>query len=229
MRFYTGHRTSVNPWKTCPVTKKCKSQFVKLTCLSRSVDLISIYRPLGLVYSAFLDEFSDLLDIITTSDRGFLICGDFSCPGEDNKWIDSKLLDTLARYNIHQHVKFCTHEKENRLDLILTSTVDDLVSAVSVKPAGISDRLLVTCKLSVRPVNRTSVTYTYRNLKAIDICSFSNATHASRIYDDIVMLSASATEYVDIFAVQPHLLSLQLGETYRVRQWTSLLPLPSTR
>ena len=71
--------------------------------------------------------------------------------------------------------KFGTYEKENVLDLILTSTVDDLVSVVSVKPAGISDHLLV------RPVNTTSFTYTYRNLKAIDICSFCNAIHASRI------------------------------------------------
>ena len=133
-------------------------------------------------------------------DRGFLICGDFNCQGEDNKSIDSTLLDTLARCNIHQHVKFGIHEKGNLLDLILTSTVDDLVSAVSVKPTGISDHLLVACKLSVRPVNTTSVNYTYRNLKAIDIGSFCDAIHASRIYDDNVMSSASATEYVDIFS-----------------------------
>ena len=163
---------------------KFESQFVKLMSPSRAVDLISIYRPLGPVSSAFLDEFSDLPDIITTSDRGFLICDDFNCPSEDNKSIDSKLFDTLAQYNIHQHVKFGTHEKGNLLDLILTSTVDDLASAVSVKPAEISDHLLVTCKLSVRPVNTTSVTYTYRNLKAIDIGSFCDAIYASRIYDD---------------------------------------------
>ena len=118
----------------------------------------------------------------------------------DKKSIDSKLLDTLAWYNIHQHLKFGTHEKGNLFDLILTSTVDDLVSAVSVKPVGISDHLLVTCKLSVHSVNTTSVTCIYRNLKAIDICSFCNAIQASWIYDDIVMSSASATEYVDIFS-----------------------------
>ena len=190
------HRTSVNisPLKTCPATTEFESQFAKLTSPSRSVDLISFYRPPGPVSSEFLDEFSGLLDIITTSDRGFLICGDFNCPSEDNKSIDSKLLYTLARYNMQQHVKFGTHEKGNLLDLILTSTVDALVSAVSVKPAGISNHLLVTCKLSVRLVNTTSVTYTYRNLKAIDIGSFCDAIHASGIYDDNVMSSAWATE-----------------------------------
>ena len=77
------HRTPVNisPWKTCPATKEFESQFVKLTSPSRSVDLISIYRPPGPISSAFLDEFSDLLDIITTSDSGFLICSDVNCPG----------------------------------------------------------------------------------------------------------------------------------------------------
>ena len=97
-------------------------------------------------------------------------------------------------------MNFGTHEKGNLLNLILTSTVDDLVSAVSVKPAGISDHFLVTCKLSVRPVHTTSVTYTYRNLNAIDIGSFCDAIYASRIYDDNVMSSASATEYVDFLA-----------------------------
>ena len=97
-------------------------------------------------------------------------------------------------------MKLGTHEKGNLLDVILTSTVDDLVLTVSVKPTEISDHLLVTCKLSVRPVNITSATYTYRNLKVIDIGSFCDAIHASRIYDDNVMSSVSATEYVDIFS-----------------------------
>ena len=86
------HRTSVNisTWKTCPATKDFESQFLKLKSPSRSVDLISIFRQLGPVSSSFLIKFSDLLDIITMSDRGFLICCDFIA------WVKTTNRSTLS-------------------------------------------------------------------------------------------------------------------------------------
>ena len=149
------HRNSINIkfWKIPPTTIEFESQFMILSTPGKSMDLISIYRPPGPVSGDFLEELADLLDQLTTTDRCFLVCGDFNCPGSDNKTIDPRLSDVLTQYNLSQHVKHSMHEKGNILDLILTSVADNLVSGVSVKSAGISDHLLVTGKLSMRGEN----------------------------------------------------------------------------
>ena len=63
-----------------------------------------------------------------------------------------------------------THEHGHTLGLIVTRDDDvNLVTGDRVRTAGISDLQLVACRLSLRPDTKTQVTYTYRNIKNIDV------------------------------------------------------------
>ena len=53
--------------------------------------------------------------------------------------------------------------------------------------AEISDHQLVACWLSLRRDNKTRVTYTYRNIKSIDVNVFCNCVRVSHLYDDDVL------------------------------------------
>ena len=53
---FTPDISQHKPQKSCSATKEFESQFLQLTSPSRSVDLISIYRPSGPISSTFLTE-----------------------------------------------------------------------------------------------------------------------------------------------------------------------------
>ena len=95
-----AHRdtVSVKPWLTPRITVEFESQLVKLSIPGKSIDIVCINRPPGNVSTGFLDEFSDLLDVLTTTDRCFMICGDFNCPGAEVGTTDPSLSDTPTRY-----------------------------------------------------------------------------------------------------------------------------------
>ena len=118
------------------VIVKCESLFAKLSRPGKSIDIVCIYRPPGNISTAFIDEFSDLLDTLTTTDRCIMICCDFNCLGAEVGTNDPSLSPTLTLYRLQQHVKCGTHEKGNVLDLLLTSSVHNLVSSVCVNTAG---------------------------------------------------------------------------------------------
>ena len=89
-------------------------------------------------------------------------------------------------------MKYGTHEKGNVLDLLLTSSADNLVSSVCVKPAGMSDHSLIACKLSIHRENMRIETFDYRNIKSIDGVPFKYGLRNSRLCGRNVMSFTSA-------------------------------------
>ena len=117
-----------------------------------------------------------------------------------NKMNDLSLSHTLTRYHLQQQVKCSTHEKGNVLDLLLTSSADNLVSSVCVKPAGMSDHSLMSCKPSIHRENMRRETFDYRNSKSIDMVPFKYGLRNSRLCGRDVMSSTSATDCTHIFS-----------------------------
>jgi hypothetical protein len=69
-------------------------QLVKLSSPDKTIDLAIIYRQPGAVTTVFCDELSDLMDLMLTSGRSFILCGDFNCPGAVSG-LDPVLADVL--------------------------------------------------------------------------------------------------------------------------------------
>ena len=166
---------------------------------------LNIYRRPGTVSTTFCDELSDTVDELIASGQSFVTFGDFNSPGSGSDLLDPKLSDIFNDNGITQHVTTSTHELEHTLDLIVTSDVHvNLVADVRGRTAGISDHRLVACRLSLRRHNKTRLTYTYRNIKFIDVKVFCNCVRAPRPYDDDALSMFTVDAYAELINSWTH-------------------------
>ncbi|XP_041481800.1 uncharacterized protein LOC121428971 [Lytechinus variegatus] len=135
-----------------------------------------LYRPPGnQSFSAFLDEFSELLDMTLLKPSPIVITGDL------NIHLDSlsspntqKFKDLLSSHGVSQIVTSPTHDKGHTLDAVIVRNSDNLLcSGLKVIP-GISDHSAITCRLRHKRPLRTDSTFTCRNIKAINREAFAN-------------------------------------------------------
>ena len=73
--------------------------------------------------STFLDQFTDLLTLLSSKSKNLIILGDINM--HINNTDDHKtqtLPDSLAAFNLTQHVRIATHNKGHTLDVIITTT-----------------------------------------------------------------------------------------------------------
>ena len=152
----------------------------------QSLDIVNIYRPTHHASTDFYDQLSNLLDVLQTSGRRFLINGDFNCP---------ELMDVWTSYSLKQHVRSSTHELGNTLDLLIASETDEkVVSKVKVSSQGISDHCLVICRLTIHRNIPVTIEYSYRNIKSIDLQLFKNEVRNRSLFDSSVLSNASANQ-----------------------------------
>ena len=102
---------------------------------------------------AFMEEFSQFLEILSVCREKLVICGDF------NNWPDNlslkpytnEFMSVLDVNNMSNYVQVPTHISGHILDLVLTPVGVDLVNRVEVSSIDhrISDHALTTFKLDV--------------------------------------------------------------------------------
>ena len=164
--------------------------------------IANIYRPpSATIPSKFCDELSDLFTRVgdfIDADR-FIMCGDFNCPGP-NSTVDAELLSLLDYHGLPQHVSTPTHHTSttnNVLDLLVGSSDSDRIASVEVRPShDVSDHNLVTWSIARQPLPpRHTITYSFRNIKSIDLPRFQDDIKNSSLFTDPV-------ETADEFAVQ---------------------------
>ena len=132
----------------------------------------------------FCNQLADLFDQLITTDKRFIICGDFNCPGVDDNLIDDNLDDVLQRYDLVQHVRSPTHVDGNTLDLILTSSSEvSLLSDISVCSTCFSDHHAVACRLHITSNHPSIMRYQFRDTRRVDIAAFHCDVEHSSLYD----------------------------------------------
>ena len=156
---------------------------------SPPIVFVCIYRPSSISLTIkFYDELCDLLDTML-DDQQYVLCGDFNCSGIQSAShdcvpdIDEKLADVLSRYNMIQHVNCSTHHHGNLLDLIITHEPhSELVSDVAAKFVNSSDHRLVKCRLAATVHRASVVSYTYRDIKNMNMDAFRRSLLESRLF-----------------------------------------------
>ena len=102
---------------------------------------------------AFMEEFTQFLEILSVCQEKLVICGDFNY-GLDNpslKQYTGEFVSLLDVNNMSNYVQVPTHISGHILDLVLTSVGVDLVNWVEASPIDhrISDHAHITFELDV--------------------------------------------------------------------------------
>lgn len=143
-----------------------------------NMTIVNVYRPPSAPTDVFLTEFGDLVSFfITRPNDRILFCGDFNPTG-----FTEELNFLFAEFGLTQHVT-CPTRNDRILDLLLSANSTDTVHNVATSDAGcISDHRLVTCDIRlVRPPPR-KVTYSYRDLRKMDLASFRDQLLQSSLF-----------------------------------------------
>ena len=92
-----------------------------LQTVNNTVRLCVPYRPPSSSITAFLQEFAQYMDALSTASGQLIVVGDFNihCDSADNQHT-RKFLDLLNSMNLQQSVEEATHNKGHILDLIIT-------------------------------------------------------------------------------------------------------------
>ena len=161
-----------------------ESLCVKLSFSSVSFTILTVYRPPTGCKSAFLSDFSTLLEDLATSPSDLLVTGDFNFhfdqPTDSSV---SSFLSLLDTFDLIQHVDHPTHQSGHILDLLISRKTSSSISSVfSINP-HLSDHSAVMSVLNIPALPRSPrITKLVRNFKSIDIASFSNDILSSSLY-----------------------------------------------
>ena len=174
------------------VTEKYSSfEYIDLSVQLKSsvLRMIVVYRP---PYSAksncrisvFIDEFSTLMETVTTSSVNFLIAGDFNLHVDDPTNRDGKKMrDLINSFDLHQHVNESTHSHGHTLDLIMTrKAAPDVISNVAILRGLPSDHHAIQCEIDIARPAATQDKISFRKLQSIDINQFEDDISQSALY-----------------------------------------------
>ena len=172
---------------------------------SRSNDTVAIavvYRPPSTSLDAFCVELSDLFTRVgdeIDADR-FVACGDYNCGGVDPESVRDELATLLDTHGLQQSVPSATRFTPTTcslLDLIISPSGSSRLQFGSVEPThGVSDHHIVTWSIATRtrPLRKV-VSYSFRNLKKMDLAQFQCDVRTSKLFTD-------PAETADAFADQ---------------------------
>lgn len=140
-----------------------------------SVVVAVVYRPgSSSVTQSFFDDFSDLLERLSTFSAPLMIAGDFNIHVDDANDIQaSKLTDILSCHSLRQHVTSPTHVCGHTLDLLITRD-DQNIAVLPVDPPLLSDHSFVVadCSCSLPPSTAPTTLRQVRNWRALDVEAF---------------------------------------------------------
>ena len=112
---------------SCKPFSSFEHTIVKVQLLNQKyLTLISVYRLQFVPTNTFLDEFTELLEILCTGNDIFIITGDVNIHLDTDESNAQRLRDIFLMFNLEQYVNFPTHKLSHTLDIVLTR-VDQLV------------------------------------------------------------------------------------------------------
>jgi len=147
-----------------------------------------IYRSPSQSVQRFLDEFSDLLELVSVSSGKLLIVGDFNIHVDDPSCsVARKFLSLLDTFGLTQHVNFPTRFQSGRpghsVDLVLSRSTDKFV-VDCYNSDLISDHFSIHTLARVFHPMRPQKTVSYRKIKSIDPVCFSSDLASSPLLSD---------------------------------------------
>ena len=186
--------TNIGP----PAHAEFEGLLLKFNNRRTSFIVSSIYRPPGPIKASFIKEFEDLIDLISSYNLPFIICGDFNAPGSGTR-IDEHLEGLIDFHGLLQHITSPTHSKGHTLDLLITSSsYDSLISNIDISEVTYSDHHLIACNISTnKPPPSTRIIYR-RSLRRINWVEFEQDLYC--VSDDLLFCNSDA----DDFAIRIH-------------------------
>ena len=131
-----------------------------------------------LLKSAFISDFSDLLETVATSSGKLVVLGDFNIHWDiqsDKETSDfASLLDS---FGLEQHVHTSTHIAGHTLDFILSREADDLIQDCYASDF-ISDHNAVLVNLRCGRPHASRKQIVYRKVKSVDVSAFTSDIQA---------------------------------------------------
>ena len=188
---------SKSSWKA----KSFENIEVTLTA-SSTVKLAVIYRPPPskrnkFTVGLFMTEFQDFLEHHTVKSQNIMIVGDFNFRYKDPLNVDaSRFRDILSNHALCQHVTGSTHMSGHMLDLVITQSVDNIVSNTVVSDF-LTDHAAIHCNLHMAKPQPLRQTIQYRNYSAIDNEMFQADIEASTLCLDTATSAASLLDQYD--------------------------------
>ena len=181
-----------------------KAQLRKL-----QITLLVIYHPplgsAGNTHTRFLDQVSELLQIVLTKHNNLVVLGDFNIAIQDLGSPDSiTYRDTMTALGLMQHVTQATHNKGNTLDHIYTESIDTLGIRHSFIGDYMSDHRLVGIEINKKKTSAQLDNRPRRQFKKLDLENF------SKVFNNEVVLKNSKLE--DIWAAYVKELDRTLDE-----------------
>ena len=165
--------------------------------LSKSFVVACVYHTPGSYSSAFLDDFLFFCGFLSSLTPSFVIFGDFNIHVDTDCINQQKFLNLLDISNLLQSVNKPTHLLGHILDLILSQSDSNFISAVTVGDL-ISDHTLVKCHLDFACsvlLKVSSISYCRYHKIDMQKCSdglantsfvLSPASNATDLYDQYV-------------------------------------------
>ena len=145
--------------------------------------VVVVYRPGSCsVTQTFYDDFSDMLERLSTFSAPLMIAGDFNIHVDDETDVHAgKLTDLLACHSLRQHVAYPTHAQGHTLDLVITRD-DQSIALLPVDPPLLSDHSFVVADCDHAPPSTTSTSFRpVRNWRALDVDAFAADLQSSEL------------------------------------------------
>ena len=121
----------------------------------------------------FCDEFSSLLEHISTISEEVVITGDFNIHIDNvNDRDGMKLRDLLDIANLTQHVNGVTHLHGHTLDLLISRTTSSTVTKVDLITGLPSDHNAVHCLINLSRPKPSRKEICYRKVNSINVNTF---------------------------------------------------------
>ena len=145
--------------------------------------VVVVYRPGSCsVTQPFFDDFSDMLERLTTFSAPLIIVGDFNIHVDDATDMQAgKLIDLLSCHNLRQRVTSPTHEHGHSLDLLITRD-DQIITMLPVDPPLLSDHSFVVAECDCLPTSTPSTGFRHvRNWRGLDVDAFAADLQGSEL------------------------------------------------
>ena len=144
---------------------------IKLTNNTHMI-LITIYRLLYVAPNIFLDEFTEMLEILSVMHENFVLSGDINFHLETDENYVSGLKDIFTMFNLVQYVNVPTHKHGHTLDLILAQNDGPKISSVKCTNVELSDHFMLTFQVEASVSEYAIKTITYRNFGRVNCDRF---------------------------------------------------------
>ena len=173
----------------------------RLSLRPLNATVVAVYRPGSRsVTQTFLNDFSDLLERLTTLSAPLMIVSDFNIHVDDSTDIQAgKLHDIIASHSLHQRVTSPTHTQGHTLDLVITHD-NQTISVHPVYPQLLSMFVVADCDC-LSPSMESASTRQVRNWRALHVDTFAAELQCSELVatppsdvgsDNVMCISLSA-------------------------------------